>query len=696
MDVESFFRELRRRHVYRVAAAYAIVSWILIQVVATTFPYLGLPQWSIRTIIVIALMGFPWALVLAWAFDFTRKGIIRARTTVDSAQEAHKGHAVLVGVLGFTLAALEGAGYWYWSSQHQHAVQAVTQRAKSYSALIATQPSIPIAPNSVAVLPFENLSSDPNNVYFTAGIQDQILTDLAHIHALKVISRTSTERYKSHPQDLRTVSRELGVANVLEGSVQKFGNRVRINVQLIDAKNDQHIWAKNYDRILKDIFEVETDVAEKIAASLKATLLPTEVAAIARLPTNKPEVYNDFLKAEYFYRAGASTGNVVSNRKAIRLYHDVTKRDPTLALAWAHLSISLMRLYWWGISHTKRQLSMAKEAADHAVHLQPNLPDVYRALGYYDYWGHLDYTAALAQFRAANRLVPNDAQTLASIGYINRRLGYWDKALAILKKATSLDPRNAHLHLNIGVIYLFTQRYTHAIKEFTRALALAPDNGEAASDLIATYLLAGQMSHARVLLDSIPRNIKGAIYLYQWKLVMAQLSRHYQTLLRLIDTAPPGFFQIAGGMPKSGWLGFAYKYEGNHKNALSALSQAQQKLIKQVRKEPTNPLLLSNLGLVDAGLGRRGRAIREGRKAVQLRPPSKDAFTGPALVDNLAKIYAQLGEAGTATATLRQLFDLTAQAQESPATLRLDPVWDPVRRDPRFQDLVKDRTMQSN
>lgn len=689
MDVGTFFRELKRRHVYRVAVAYAIASWILIQVAATTFPYLGLPHWAISTVIVIALMGFPWALILAWAFDFTRKGIKRTEAAPGSGGAPHKSHAVLVGLFGLVLAALEGGGYWYWYTHHPAPAQAAAQRPKSYSSLIATRTTLPIVPNSIAVLPFENLSSDPNNVYFTAGIQDEILTDLAHIHALKVISRTSTEKYKSHPEDLRVVSHELGVANVLEGSVQKIGDKVRINVQLIDARNDQHIWAQNYDRVLRDIFGVESDVAEKIATALKATLLPGEAAAISRVPTANPEVYNNFLKAEYFYRAGASTGDVDSNHKAIALYRQVIKRDSSVALAWAHMSISMMRLYHWHITQTPRQLSEAKDAAARALGLQPKLADAHLAQGYCDYWGHLDYSAALAQFHTANKLLPNDAETLASIGYINRRLGYWNKALAILKKAVSLDPRNSHLHLNVGTTYLFTARYPQAIEEFTRALALAPDNGEAVSNLIVTYLLAGQMQQARALLDTVPADVKGADYLYQFKLVMAQFSRHYDVLLKLIQAAPANFFQITGGLPKTGWLGFAYKYKGNRKRAEAELTQARHDLAQQLQKDRKDPMLISYLGLVDAGLGRRAEAVREGREAVALLPPSKDAFTGPVLVDNLAKIYAQLGDAAGATATLRRLLNLTAQAQESPAVLRLDPVWDPVRRDPRFRDLLQ-------
>src|ERR1700693_3602751 len=392
MKIDNFFGELKRRNVYKVAVAYAIVGWLLVQIATQVFPFLEIPNWVVRLVIALVVIGFPIALVLAWAFEATPEGIKRTEVA-DAMHEHSRGKAwIYIVIIG---AAISVALFFIG-------------RYTAGNNASAARTELPA--KSIAVLPFENLSDDKGAAYFADGIQDEILTKLASIADLKVISRTSTARYKSKPEDLRTVSQQLGVATVLEGTVQKAADKVRVNVQLIDARADSHLWAKTYDRDIKDVFAVETEVAQEIADSLKAKLSPNESNVLATAPTKDPEAYDLFLKAEGQEKEAESAIKPELFDRAAVLYQQALSRDPNFALAAARLVESRMTRHWFVKRLSDAELPAVKTIADHAVALAPDLAEAHIALGIFYYFGHLQYDEALRELQRALQLQPSNTR----------------------------------------------------------------------------------------------------------------------------------------------------------------------------------------------------------------------------------------------------------------------------------------------
>ena len=483
MGSSGFWQELKRRHVYRVAVAYAIVGWLLIQVVTQVFPVFHLPDWIDQAVVLLILVGFPIALVLAWAFDATPQGIVRtdAMPDVEDARampprrSRHAG--IAVGLIGVLVALIAGGAYWHFgrgrSMAPRHTVAAVsapgaadaqgasTQRVSATPSTLATKaPAVAaqlIPAKSIAVLPFENLSTDKGNTYFADGMQDLILTKLADIGDLKVISRTSTMSYGSHPQNLITVGQQLGVATLLEGSVQKSGNQVLINVQLIDAKTDAHIWAQSYQRTLDNVFGVEGDVAAQIATALKAKLSPVETQRLATVLSSDPAANDLYLRAEYFANQGHINSATAAWKQAIPLYRQAIAKVPDFALAWARLSYAESELAWFGGGgeDVQQLRADARTRAEQALALAPNLAEAHLAIGFSDYYGRGDYAGALIAFAAALKARPNDAEALAATGYVLRRQGHFEAAIAALQQALTHDPRNSALAFQAGLTYMW-------------------------------------------------------------------------------------------------------------------------------------------------------------------------------------------------------------------------------------------------
>src|SRR6058998_1482734 len=414
----NFFTELKRRNVYKVAVAYAVVGWLLVQVTTQVFPIFEIPNWALRLIVLAILIGFPIALVIAWAFELTPEGLKRTEDVDLAAQGSRKSHAwiyiVIVGA-AFSIGLIFIGRY----SARNTANAARTEAA--------TGSSIP--QKSIAVLPFENLSDDKNAAYFADGIQDEILTKVASIADLKVISRTSTAKYKSKPEDLRTVSQQLGVATVLEGSVQKAADKVRVNVQLIDARADSHLWAKTYDRDIKDVFAVESEVAQEIADSLQAKLSPAEANTLATAPTNDTAAYDLFLKGESQEHLAENSLRPESYEQAAVWYQQAIAHDPNFALAMARLVRNRMDLHWFVETFTDAELAEVKKTVEHALALAPNLAEAHVALGNFFYHGYRQYERALAEFRRALQLQPNAPTALEYSGYVHRRQGQWARCL---------------------------------------------------------------------------------------------------------------------------------------------------------------------------------------------------------------------------------------------------------------------------
>src|SRR5436190_7164539 len=461
--MNSLFTELKRRNVYKVAVAYAVVGWLLVQVTTQVFPIFEIPNWASRLIVLAIIIGFPIALVIAWAFELTPQGLKRTEDVDLAAQGSRKSHAwiyiVIVGA-AFSIGLIFVGRY--------------TARNSTASREDGRPggPSLPA--KSIAVLPFENLSDDKGAAYFADGIQGEILTKLAGVADLKVISRTSTAKYKSRPEDLRTVSQQLGVATVLEGTVQKAKDKVHINVQLIDARADAHLWAKSYDRDIQDIFAVESEVAQEIADSLKAKLSPAEANTLGAVPTMDTAAYDVFLKGEYEFRLAAISLRPESFDQAVSWYQQAISQDPNFALAMARLVEARMQRHWFVEPFTEVELGEAGRLAERALALAPDLAEAHVARGIFYYYGYRAYEQAQAAFERAMQLQPNNSQALEYSGYVHRRQGQWQKCLEELNRALERDPRNARVAGNLGQTYGLLRMWKEGERVVRHAVSLDP------------------------------------------------------------------------------------------------------------------------------------------------------------------------------------------------------------------------------
>ncbi len=682
MNSRNFFAELKRRNVYKVAVAYAVVSWLLIQVATQIFPFFDIPNWGVRLVVLLLVLGFPVVMTLAWAFEITPEGIRRAEEVAANEAITRRTGRRIAG-LTIALAIVAGGLFsWrFWS--------ATNSSASSPN----EKPTSGIPEKSIAVLPFENLSNDQSNAYFVDGIQDEILTRLAQVSALRVISRTSTMRYASSPQNLPEIGRQLGVANILEGSVQRVGGAVRVNVQLIDASNDRHRWADTYDRNIKDIFSVESEVAQAVADALKAELLPAESARIAHVPTENPQAYDRFLEGEYFlhqlYWTNTKDPGAVA-RKAEGLYQSALTADPAFALAAAQLSYLKATAYWFGIDPSPAAIAGARAAAERALALQPDLPEAHLAMGYVHYWGHRDYPAALAEFALARASLPNDANVLKAIARVHRRQGNLLQAVPEFEQATTLDPRDTDLAREIGVTLACLRRYPEADAAFARSIALAPDNAYAYVYRAGALQLSGDPEGARKVLESVPSELdpQGAVSLQRYYLAMAM--RQPETALAVLAKAPAWLNDGTDGlmMPAALWRGQALAQKGESEAARASFLEAQQALEDKLREAREPAGIESYLALTYAGLGEKEKAFQAGRRATELLPMSQDVLGGAWYLFQLAEIEAEFGETESAIKHLELLLAAPAGFYLSEASLRTDPAWDPLRKDPRFHKLA--------
>jgi len=455
MNPNNFFAELRRRNVYRVAVAYTIVSWLLIQVAASTFPFLEIPKWCVRLVIVLLALGFPIAMILAWAYELTPEGIKRTEEVIpEKSIKRHTGRKLNGLIIGVLLCAVAFLVYQRFQPQ--------------------TPAGVP--EKSIAVLPFENFSDDKENAFFADGIQDDILTSLAKIHDLKVISRTSVMAYRGAAKNnLPQIAQALGVVNILEGSVRRGDNRVVVSVQLIDARNDRHLWAKRYDRPLADSLGLQGELASEIATELRATLSPEEKGRVETKPTENPDAYVLYLKARGYE---SNPDRLFEDFKlAERLYREATQHDPAFALAHARLSATLARIYHW-FDPTDERKALIKSSAEKALQLSPDLGEGHLALGLYYYWTEANYDKALEQFRLAAAALPNDSEVAYVAAAIRRRQGKLNENLELLKKSQAVDPGNANVVWEIAFTYSFLHDWPQAARVYERVVALAPDCGE--------------------------------------------------------------------------------------------------------------------------------------------------------------------------------------------------------------------------
>ncbi len=554
--------------------------------------------------------------------------------------------------------------------------------------------STAIPEKSIAVLPFENRSEDKANAYFADGIQDEILTRLSKIADLKVISRTSTQHYKSAPENLSEIARQLGVAHILEGRVQKSGEAVRVNVQLIKASNDSHLWADTFDRKLTDIFSVESEVAKAIADQLRAKLTGQEEEVIAAKPTNNVEAYDAYLRGlAYNLKAGTTQATSLGAQEYLR---EAVRLDPKFALAWALLSyVDALGYISLALQPTVALREEARQAAETALTLQPNLGEAVMAKGYYYYGCLKDYDTAVRYFEQARQFLPNSSQIPESLAYLTRRRAQWDRSESYFNEAERLDPRNVNILTQHATSYINLRRFPEALRKLDQVLDITPDDLDTIAQKAAVALGDGDLPRAATLLASL-HPIAADTQALETQAYQAILERRpAQIILRLkeILAKPDPALGYYNGELRF-WLGWAQGVAGDHAAAEESWRQARSELEPFLKEQPENYRLIGDLALINMGLGEKAAALALSERAMAANPIEKDALTGPFPIDIFARVAARMGEPDRAIAALQKLLSIPyegALAWEvplTPALLRLDPMFDPLRNDPRFQKLA--------
>lgn len=545
---------------------------------------------------------------------------------------------------------------------------------------------------SIAVLPFRNLSADKTNQYFVAGIRDLIITKLANVGSLKVIARSSSERYGSSPTDLERVAAELDVATILEGSVQKVGNEVLINLQLIDARDHRHLWARSYQRSLDNIFGVEGEVAHKIAAALHAELSPAEAARLTAIPTTDKRAYNLFLQAEYLFRRGFVNYETARWDDVISLYHQAIARDPDFALAYARLAYTESIFAWFGGGdRSPRQLhAQARADAERAVQLAPNLAIAHVAVGYNRYYGQQDYKAALRAFDKALALSPSNIKALVASGYVQRRQGRFDDAIASLKRALAIDPYNSSLTFETGVTLMMVSRYAQAENWFQKALALDPDNHNAKHRRARAILFrSGDVAAA------LTASLGDADQLKMLRTKLLTWQRRYDRAIAMLRSVPdrPAFFSAAAaaGGPKALQLARLHRLAGDRARARplyrKALAQAHAALDQQ--QGIAMAFAWQTIAEAELGLGDRARALEALARSKAVRDAIGDRNYGPRIKRTNAILYALAGQPDRAVPLLAAALQAPGGGDTfAPVLLWLNPAWDSIRDNPRFRALL--------
>jgi TolB-like protein/Flp pilus assembly protein TadD len=658
--MSGFFEELQRRKVYRVAVAYIIAAGFIIQIGSAVFPAWELPNWTLRLVVVFLLLGFPIALILAWAYDVTPQGI---QVTKAPPGVHRRRNIITLTVVGLAISAV--AGFFLFPRTSGRNVE-----------------------KSIAVLPFQSLSDEKENAYFADGIQDDILTNLSKIGDLKVISRMSVMSYRGDgARNAREIGKTLGVGTLLEGSVRRAGNRVRVSVQLINANNDEHIWAEDYDRDLTDVFAIQTDLAQKIASALQAKLSPNERERLDRRPTQNSDAYLLFIQAHDY--ANRPDHFRDTSLKAQELFEQAIKLDPKFAAAYAGLSMVESWLYHES-EPTAARREKARLNAEGSLRLQPNLPEGHLALGFSYYYGDRDYERALVEFEIAKRDLPNEAQAYMAIGAIQRRQGKWAESTANLEKAAVLDPKNVSILVNLASSYMGLRNFEAAEKTIDRASAIAPDSF-ATAGLKAYLAIAsrGDLTGAEKQISSLPADVdpNGLVtWARSWILILQRKFPEALAVVQKFSGETLALPNSTAPAPKALLEGTIHLLDGDRTKAQTEFEKARVISEQLLREAPEDPARHAQHGVILAALGRKQEAIAEGKRAVELRPESQDAFDGPQCTAALAQIYAWTGESDEAFRLVDHLLGIPNGL--TMPMLKLDPAWDPLRKDPRFQALI--------
>jgi TolB-like protein/Tfp pilus assembly protein PilF len=680
----KFLTELKRRNVYRAAVAYGVVAWFLTQLTTQVFPFFEIPNSAVRFVVVALAIGFPIAMLLSWLYELTPEGIVRTED-LDPVQARSARRAtgrildfIIIGTLLLVIAML------------------IVGRHPFYS-----QTGESISQKSVAVLPLENLSRDPDNAYFADGIQEEILTRLAGIADLKVISRSSTQRYQSKPRNLSQIAKQLGVANILEGSVQKAADQVRVNVQLVNAQTDSHLWAETYDRKLTDIFGVESEIAKGIAESLQAKLTSREEQALAIKPTNNPEAYDAYLRGLALEARIYSSRSPELAEKATGFYERAVQLDPNFATAWARLSRADAFLYFnrFRYDTASTRGDAAKRALESAQKLEPSSPETLLALGHYQLRVLRDYGLAKTTFGRVRKMLPGSSEVPRALGRVTLFEGHWDESIAYYERALALDPHNVDLLVDTAWTYAMLRQFPAAVKLYDRALDITPNNPAVMAAKANIYQAQGNLQEAARSLSEINEQTPNDNNTLPIKIDQLRLERNYGEAVRLLQArqAQSHFASQFDKGVNQVRLAFMQRLAGDTAGAKVTAEQARTTFEQLYRDQPDNTVVAAGLAQAYAAMGEKDSALKAAQRAIILLPRAKDAVLGPALEEDLALIWTIFGENSRAISTLMELLQtpylsgLYGPAPITPALLRLDPLWDPLRADPAFQKLCEEK-----
>jgi TolB-like protein/Tfp pilus assembly protein PilF len=674
-----FLTELKRRNVYRAAVAYGVVAWFLTQLTTQVFPFFEIPNSAVRFVVIGLAVGFPIAMLLSWVYEFTPEGIVRTED-LDPVQARSVQRVtgrildfIIIGALLLVIAML------------------IVGRLPFYR-----QTGESISQKSIAVLPFENLSEDKANAYFADGIQDEILTRLSKIADLKVISRTSTQHYKSAPENLPEIARQLGVAHILEGRVQKSGDAVRVNVQLIKAANDSHLWADTFDRKLTDIFLIESEVAKAIADQLRARLTGQEEQVITAKPTDNVEAYDAYLRGLADTLKPSAPANSQGAQKYLK---EAVRLDPKFALGWALLSyVDAVGYLTTNLQPTGALREEARQAAETALTLQPNLGEAIWAKGYYHYACLKDYDAAVRYYEQARQLLPNSSQIPELLAYVARRRGQWDQSESYFNEAERLNPRNVTLLTQHALSYMALRRFPEAVRNLDQVLNITPDDLDTLALKAAIVQAEGDLARASALLAPLhpAADHTLAVETQVYQAILERRPAPVIPRLKEILSKPDPALGFLNGELRF-YLGWAQDVAGDHATAQETWRQARSELESFLKEQPGNFELIGYLALINMGLADKAAALALAERAMAATPIEKDALFGPAPIEFLARIAAGVGEPDRAIAALRKLLSipyagpLAENLPLTPALLRLDPMFDPLRNDPRFQKLCEEK-----
>ncbi|HST31766.1 MAG TPA: FlgO family outer membrane protein [Chthoniobacterales bacterium] len=660
-------KEFKDRRLYRTAVGYGVAAWLTLQVASLVLSALEAPRWIMKGLIGAIFLGFVVALLAGWKQE--RSLVAGSPVTASQRQRFVLAAIALLPAIAVALAFL----LFY------HPAPSETQRTQNAST------------KSIAVLPFANLSKNEENAFFADGMQDEILTDLAKIADLKVISRTSVQQYRSSiSRNIRDIARALGVAFVLEGSVQRAGNSVRVTAQLIDARNDAHVWAEHFDGELSDVFGIQTRIAQMIADQLRVQLSPAEKAAISRLPTQDPAAHDLYLRANQLLSqvlADYSHGKEKLS-EALELFDKAVARDPNFLLAYCRASQAHVTLYWLELDRTPERLALADAALRKAEMIQPDSDELHFARGWYFFQGLRDYSRARNELKLAQRTLPNDAEIFSLAGSIDRRQGRWEQSTQELERAAEVDPGNLFRLQQLAASYHVLRRYENEKAIYDRALTIAPadksipvSSARIALDAhgdtgLLREAITKQMQEDTKAADEFPAGLLDQTLCDRDRAAAEQaLSAITSGELVFFFRTPPGFVE-----------GFVARCFGDKPRAESAFNRAWVEQEKIAREQPDYPGGVGILGLIDAALGRKEDAIREGERACQLTPLKHDVIDGAELMINLALIYSWTGEKDRAFEQLTTLARIPSNL--SYGLLKLHPQWDALRDDPRFEQLL--------